>query len=881
MRFYSLTVRRPPIRILPALIAAIVLALAPNTASGDDTADPAALANPLAGTTRGEFPGADMPFGMVQYSPNTNKPWGGGYNYWHPQTSGFATTHLSGPGCPAMGDIVSLPTTGPVTDVDVTRQRSSFSHKTEQASPGYYAVDLNASKVHAELTATPRTGWARFTYPATGQANVLVDPGANLRGARDADVKVIGNDTLEGSVATWGYWNACPTRSHNRYKLRFQMKFDRPFASFGVGNGKRITRGGRRANGKDAGAYVTFDSAADPRPVVATVGISFVDLPGARRNLATETGTSFDFDAVRAAARNAWNGMLGRVDVSGGDLEQQRTFYTALYHSLLHPNVFSDADGRYRGFDNRIYRTSGGQTHYTSFSMWDTYRSEHQVLDLVAPDRVPDMMRSLVDDSRQAGWMPKWVYAQYETNEMVGDPAANVIADAYVKGLMRPDDVQAAYRALMKNATEQPDARKTPFEGRTGIEQYVNRGFVPYRNDGDYSKSASVNMEYGLNDCALALMARRLGFGADWRYMLRRSKRFRHSVDPSSRFVRPRLDSGKWIVPFNPRRGQGFKEGTSWQYTWLAPQDVPGLSTALGGRGPTLEKLDSFFAYDKILAHPASAYRIWKSLSRHNPQNEVGLHSSYLYNYLGQPWKTQDVVRAGETLFSSKVNGLPSSDDLGAQSSWYVLSALGIYPTMAGDDKYALTSPLFEHAVVHLPGRDLVIEAPGAPSSRYIDGVSLNGQPVATSDVSHADLTKGAVLSFSLGTSPNTSWATGANVPASACAANPRTADMRLTIGGTRHNVLTTRVTNTGDGPARRIGVRLRLPGGWSATARSAGIGYLGAHRSATQRWRLRGPRGRHSGNVHLAVNWSGPGGTNGGALRTSVSGRSIIRRGR
>ncbi len=693
-------------------------------------------------------------------------------------------------------------------------------------------------------------------------------------------MKVVGRDTIEGSVSTWGYWNACPARSHNRYRLRFSMKFDRPFAAFGVGNGRRINRGGRRADGKDAAAYVSFDSTADPRPVVAKVGISFVDLAGARRNLASETGSSFDFDAVRTAAHKAWNGMLGRVEVSGGSNEQQRTFYSALYHSLLHPNVFSDVDGRYMGFDNRVHRTSGDQIHYTNFSMWDTYRSEHPLLDLVAPERVPDMMRSLLDDSRQAGWMPKWVYAQYFTNEMVGDPAANVIADAALKGLMYPEDLRPAYRALMRNATALPDPRETPFEGRTGIEEYVNQGFVPYRHDGDYEKSASINMEYGLNDCALALMGRQLGYGADWRYMLRRSKRYRHSVDPSSRFVRPRLPNGRWLVPFNPRRGQGFKEGTSWQYTWLAPQDVEGLTSSLGGRGQALGKLDSFFAYDKILAHPASAYRIWKSLSRHNPQNEVSLHATFLYNFLGQPWKTQDVVRAAETLFSSSYNGLPSSDDLGALSSWYVLSALGIYPTMAGDDKYSLTSPLFPHAVLHLPGKDVTIEAPGAPSARYINGASLNGKALVTSQVSHGDLTSGGgTLSFALGRSPNTSWATGSNVPSSACAANPRTADVRLVVGGTRRNVLTTRVSNTGDGPARRMSLRLRLPGGWSATRASASIAYLGPHRSAIQRWRLRGPRGRRSGVVHMDASWSGPGGTSGGALRDSARGGSTIGR--
>jgi predicted alpha-1,2-mannosidase len=853
-------VSRPHLSLALALLFALALIGSLDDATPADSdpaasgADLAALVRPFAGTeSGGVFPGAATPFGMVQYSPNTVGAGGGGYRYSHPRTWGFGTTHLSGPGCPAMGDVVSLPTVGTVRTVDATRQTTSFSHASEQASPGYYAVTLNQSGIRAELSATTRTGWARFTYPATSRANVVIDPGANFRGVDTASVHISGRDTVVGSVSSWGYWNACPARSHNRYTLHFAMKFSRPFAAFGSGSDDAHPRAGHRdAKGRDAGAYVSFDTAGDPRPVVSKVGISYVDAAGARRNLNSETaGEGFDFDPVRAHARTAWNELLGRVQVSGGSDQQLQTFYTALYRTLLFPNVFSDVDGRFVGFDDRVHRAPPGQPHYTSFSMWDTYRAAQQVIDLVAPERVGDMVHSLLDDGSESGWLPKWVYAHYHTNEMVGDPAANVIADAYLKGLVRPGDVQRAYAALVHNATDVPNPSRTPFEGRTGLEDYVNRGFVPYYGgQGDYTFSASVSLEYAVNDCALALMAGRLGQQADYRYLLRRSKRYRYSVDHRARFARARRGDGSWKRPFDADSRSGFKEMSAWQYTWLAPQDVLGLADTLGGRGAMLAKLDRFFDYPRLAADPAAARTAWRGNSRYTPRNEGDLQAPYLYDYLGQPWKTQDVVRAAEALYTTAPNGLPGGDDLGTMSGWYVLSALGLYPATGGDDHYALTTPLFDHATV---GSRVVIDAPGASAGLgHIAGATLNGAPLRTSSISQADLARGAQLGFTLSAAAGGRWATGAQAPRSACAANPSTADVRLRVHEIRHRRMRVTLSNAGDAPASTLRVRM---GGRSRT-----LATLAAGRSATWVWTVRGRRAE--------ATWNGPGGS-GRALRT------------
>lgn len=860
--------RRTLLCALPVVV--LLGAVAPRAQAA---ADPAALVRPLAGTERGgTFPGATTPFGMVQYSPNTDGALGGGYRYSSPRTWGFSVNHLSGPGCQAMGDVVSLPVTGPVRTVSTHAQESTFSHASESASPGSYAVTLDASGARAELTATPRTAWARWTFPAGQDGSVIVDPGANFRGARDVHVRVVGTSTIEGSVSTYGFWHACPDPGANRYTVYFSMRFDRPFAAFGTGNGPRVQPGRRGADGPGSGAWATFGTAADARPVVSKTGISYVDLAGARRNLDAETGASFDFDAVRARARSTWDALLGRVTVSGGSTHDAGTFYTALYHALLNPNVFSDADGRYQGFDRRIHMAARGHVHYTDLSMWDSYRTHHPLIDLVAPEVVGDMVRSLLDDKGQSGWLPKWPYAAYETNEMVGDPAANVVSDALVKGLLIGGDAPRAYAAMLHNATAVPPA-DSPIEGRTGLADYLNRGFVPYGHTGDARFSSSLTLEYAVNDCAIARAAARLGRRADERYLLRRAKRFRGVIDPAAGSARARDVNASWFTPFDPASRFGFKEGSAAQYTWLVPQDVGGLSAALGGHDTTLARLDDFFAYDQVMQNPGRPGPSWQSATRFTPRNEDDLQAPYLYDYLGAPWQTQDMVGAVRTFFGTGPAGLPGSDDLGALSAWYVLSAIGLYPVTGGDDHYALTTPLFDHVQIappahFYPGGPIVVDAPGASSGlAHIQAVTVGGAPLRTSQLAHAALRHGAHVRFTLGARPDPSWGTGAQTPASACAADPPTSDVRLRVAGHRGSVRTT-LHNAGDATASHLAVHLVLPRGWSARATSRPPAQLASGGSASLVWRLRAPASGRNGTVQAKTTWRDASGA-GAALRT------------
>jgi predicted alpha-1,2-mannosidase len=787
---------------------------------------------------------------MVQLSPNTEAPLGGGYRYSRPMTWGFGMNHLSGTGCALQGDVVSLPRTGPVETVEARHLKVAFSHAGESASPGAYAVTL-ANGVRAELTATPRTGWTRYAWPATRTADLVVDP-AGFRGSRDAAVRIVGDRAIEGWTSSWGLWGTCPTRGENRYRVYFHMTFSRPFRAYGTGNAERLLRHRRSARGFDAGAYVVFD-ARDGAPVVAKTGISYVSVAGARRNLAAEGGSGFDFDAVRSAAQARWNAELGRVAVGGGPPRAAATFYTALYHSLLAPTLFSDVDGRYVGFDGRVHGVPRGRAHYTSYSLWDTYRSAAQVIDLVTPEVVPDMMRSLLDDRAQGGWLPKWVFGDFETNEMVGDPAANVLVDAYLKGLLRRGDVGRAWSALLHNATSVPDADER-FEGRTGLEGFVDDGYVGWRPKGDFNVAASLNLEYAVNDCALALMAARLGNDADRRYLLRRAKRWRYTLDASVGLARPRHPDGAWVAPFAATSRTGFKEGAAGPYTWLVPQDVGGLARALGGRPQTRAKLDAFFAS-------------WHGAG-FTPQNEHDLQAPYLYDYLGQPWKTAALVRRIEALYTTAPNGLPGSDDLGTMSGWYVLSALGLFPLMGGDDSYALTTPLFDH--VALSG--FAIDAPGTQTNPYVASATLDGRPLATSALPHAALRAGSRLVYSLQPAPEAAWATGSDTPVSACATNPRTADLRPRFVSSRPGTLRMRIGNPGDAFARHIHVQMRALPGWRVTPALRTVRVLAARSATVVTWRVTAPAGARSGHVAARLAWSGATGA-GGALRAFATG--------
>ncbi|WP_305782537.1 GH92 family glycosyl hydrolase [Symbioplanes lichenis] len=752
-----------------AVLLAGVVHASPAAAQADP--EPVDLVHPFVGTQNfgNTFPGASAPFGMVQVSPDTGGQ--GGYDYQQTSIYGFSQTHLSGVGCGVAGELPMLPTTGAVTSTDVNVYKSPYSHDDEDASPGYYRVGLSKYGTQAELTATQRTGWQRYTFPSTDAANVLFNTGKANQSVFDSEIHVVGDRTVEGRVHAG---NFCAGK--DQHTVYFTATFDRPFASYGSWQGSSITPGGRDGTN---GAYVTFDASED-KDVVVKVALSYTGLDGARKNLAAETADSYDFDATRAALRATWAGELDRIKIDGGPSERRSAFYTALYHSLLHPNVAGDVDGRYVGFDGEVH-TASGYTPYQNFSLWDTYRPQNQLLELLTPDVARDVALSVVAIGRDGGWLPRWALANSETNIMTGDPVTPFLVEAWSKGLLKGYE-QEAYALLRKNATSQPPA-DSPYNGRTGQDYYADRGYIPSGltlgedcvhkgGDNDCVHPASATLEYSAADAALALMAKGLGKTADAKLFAARGQWYRNLWDSSIKQFRPRTVDGTWLTPYDPvAASEQFHEGGAYQYQWLVPQDPAGLVSLMGGRKATEKRLDDFFVYDKLLTDPSSVVKQdwiaapyeYYSKKTYNPNNEPDLLAPYMYHWAGEPAKTATVVRAAMTLFTTGPDGMTGNDDLGTMSAWYVFSSLGLYPTMSGANFLAVSSPQFPSATVRTGSSTLKITAPGASDSkRYIQKVALNGKQVTKNWVSWQDVAKGGTLAHTLGTTPSR-WGTAAS----------------------------------------------------------------------------------------------------------------------
>ncbi|MET7318715.1 GH92 family glycosyl hydrolase, partial [Streptomyces thermoviolaceus] len=716
-----------------ALLAAALAAPAAHAADAreDRLTD---LVNPFIGTQNegNTYPGAAVPFGMVQFSPDTGH--NTGYDYSQDHIRGFSLVHLSGVGCGLGGDLPVLPTTGDVTETDYARYAAAFSHDDEQASPGYYAVGLD-SGIKAELTATARTGVQRYTFPATDKANVLLNAAQSLHRTVSSEVEVLDDRTVRTAVTGRGFCQ--DTEPYTVYTI---TRFDRPFTAYGTWSGSTVTPGAKTGTG---GAYLRFDTTED-RTVEATTALSYVDAHGAAVNLRAEGGRSFD--AVREAARRAWEDRLDDVRVQGGSETLRRTFYSSLYRSFLAPNIGSDADGRYTGWDQKIHHAQGF-TYYQNWSLWDTYRTQSQLLSLLAPREARDMAISVVKISEESGWLPKWGYGTVETNIMTGDPVTPFLTNAYQQGLLKGWE-ERAYRALKKNADGVPPA-DSPAVGREANKEYLANGYAPYikgrphakPGDSDYDHGASATLEYALADAMLAQMARDLGHDEDAARYAARAQNYRSVFDASTGFFRARDASGSFTGPADPAQSEGFHEGTAWQYQWLVPQDLPGMISLIGGTQAANDRLDSFFAYDQLLRDPArTAREVWVNgpydyynADKYNPQNEPDLIAPYTYLSTGQPWKTTDVVHAALTLFTDTPTGMTGNDDLGTMSAWNVLSSIGIFPVQPGYATWGLSTPVFDRVDLrldrrHYPRGSLTITAPGTSDARrYIQSASVDG----------------------------------------------------------------------------------------------------------------------------------------------------------
>jgi len=718
---------------------------APNTATAsaptsperalDAVTDPAALVHPLDGTstgpvspgTVGEFPGADTPFGMIQWSPDTSPnavQSGGGYDYADSQVNGFSLTHLSGTGCPSYQDVPILPTVGALGGGTTPQTTTAtFSHADESATPGHYQVELDPSDpIGVTLAVTTRTGIASFDFPASAQSNVLFKVAESANPASAATVHVVGRDEVEGQVTSGQF---CGTGTN--YTLHFVARFDRPFVAAGTWTSPGAAAGQTGCTGATCGAYVTFDTTSR-RQVLMKVGISFVSTADAAQNLATED-PGWSVATVAAAAHDQWNELLGRMAVGGGTPAEQHTFYTALYHSLLFPNVVSDVDGDYAGSDHAVHKASHGRAEYANFSEWDIYRSEVQLESLLDPRAVGDMVQSLVDDAQQGGWLPKWAIVGGDESQMNGDSADPIIADAYAMGA-RNFDVPAALRYMVKGATQTESNHGLEIE-RQYLSQYLTQHYV---NAGsldltsiDYSIGGSATLEYALDDFAIAQIAGAEHDTAEAATMAQRAATWEYLFNPATGYVGARGQDGSFppgqafeASQLEPGGQTGFEEGNAVQYTWSVPQDLAALANLMGGDAHAAAELTTFF--DQLNATRDAPYD-WSG-------NEPSEWAPWEFDYVGAPAQTQRVVRAiADTEYADAPVDEPGNDDLGAISSWYVWAAIGLFPVTPGEADLALASPLFPSVTISLPdGHRLVERAPGAAASRpYVQALRVSG----------------------------------------------------------------------------------------------------------------------------------------------------------
>ncbi|MFI6469737.1 GH92 family glycosyl hydrolase [Streptomyces sp. NPDC050516] len=755
--------------LLAGVLAAPAAQAAPPAGGGQLTD----LVNPFIGTENegNTYPGAAVPFGMVQLSPDTGH--NTGYDHAQDHIRGFSGVHLSGVGCGLGGDLPTLPTTGDITETDYARYAAKFSHDTERASPGYYKVGLD-SGITAELTATARTGVQRYTFPATGKANVLLNAGQSLHRTISTTVEILDARTVRTAITGSGFCQ--DTKPYTVYTV---TRFDRPFTASGTWKDGKVSEGTKKSSGSAGnGAWLRFDTTED-RTVEATTALSYVDAAGAAGNLRAEGGKSFD--RVARAARDAWERRLETVRARGGSDTPRRTFYSSLYRSFLAPNIGSDTDGRYTGWDQKIHR-AGGFDYYQNWSLWDTYRTQTQLLSLLAPREARDMAISVLKIDEESGWLPKWGYGTVETNIMTGDPVTPFLTNAYAQGLLKGHE-EEAYRALKKNADGVPPAA-SPAVGREANSPYIRDGYAPYikdrphtkPGDSDFDHGASATLEYALSDAMLGRMARELGHPGDAARYTARAQNYRKIFDPSTGFFRARDAQGAFTGPADPAKSEGFHEGTSWQYQWLVPQDLPGMVSLIGGQDAANRRLDSFFAYDKLLADSAKTAReVWVNgpysyynADKYNPQNEPDLIAPYTYLSTGQPWKTTDVVHAALTLFTDAPTGMTGNDDLGTMSAWMVLSSIGIFPVQPGTDTWGLSTPVFDRVDLSLdrryyPRGGFTVTAPGtSDAARYIQGARLDGRVQARTYLTGADLRAGRNLAFTVGSAPS-GWGTAAS----------------------------------------------------------------------------------------------------------------------
>ena len=703
------------------LLALVALGCSPRSA------DPVDYVNPFIGTGfHGHtYPGATTPFGMVQLSPDTRAGnWDAcaGYHYSDTTIDGFSHTHLSGTGCADLADILFHPTTREIVihDGECVLQPYFFSHDDERASCGYYAVTLPDVNIGVELTAAPRTGVHRYTFTGKGPRQVIVDLLHTVTEEKIdlCELRRTAPGELAGMRRTQGW-------VPNQYVF-FAARFSEPFADVQLLGDKQ--------------AVLTF--APDVRTLTIAVGLSSVSVENARMNSLAEV-PELDFDAVHARAVGQWRKALGDIVVEGGSRDEMTNFYTAQYHTKLTPNLMSDVNGEYRRHDQTVARMPEGESYYSTFSLWDTFRAWNPLQTLVDTALVNDMIRSMLDMYDSTGELPIWPLASGETGTMIGYHAVSVIADAYLKGI-RGYDADKALEAMIRSSNI----------NKKGSDYYTVQGYIPSNIK---RESVSCTLEYAYDDWAIARMAQAMGRDDVFGEYARRALNYVNVFDGSTCFFRGRQSDGNWSAPFEEfATGRDYTEATPWHYRFFVPHDVNGLIQLFGSREAFIREMDRLFTLESDEMQ-LDVSDVTGLMGQYAHGNEPSHHMAYLYNYVGQPWKTQELTRRLlHEMYAPTPEGIIGNEDCGQMSAWYVFSSLGFYPVCPGSNEFALTAPQFPKAVVRLAnGRTLTVTADNPRRSVYIASVTLDGKPIDRNYITYDELMQGGELHFALRPRPD------------------------------------------------------------------------------------------------------------------------------
>lgn len=693
------------------------------------------------GLSGNNYPGATSPFGMIQLSPDTSEApnWGdaSGYDYNRNTIFGFSHTRLSGTGASDLIDITLMPTSS-------GRTSSAFTHDEEKARPGYYQVMLKDENINAELTTTQRNGIHRYQYPAGKDAEIILDmdhsadKGSWGRRIINSQIRILNDHAVEGYRIITGWAKL--------RKIYFYMEFSSPILTSTLRDGGRVHENTAVINGTNLHGCFRFGQ-LNGKPLTCKVALSSVSMENARQNMEQEA-PHWDFDRYVAAADADWEKQLGKIEVKGTEV-QKEIFYTALYHTMIQPNTMSDVNGEYMAADYTTRKVANNETHYTTFSLWDTFRASHPLYTLLEPERVTDFVKSMIRQYEYYGYLPIWQLWGQDNYCMIGNHSIPVITDAILKGIPGID-MEKAYEAVYNSSvTSHPNS---PFE------VWEKYGFMP---ENIQTQSVSITLEQAFDDWCVAQLAAKLNKDADYQRFHKRSEYYRNLFHPKTKFFQSKNDKGEWIEPFDPYQyggngGHPFTEGNAWQYFWYVPHNIQALMELTGGTKAFEQKLDTFFTStykSEQMNHNASGF-----VGQYAHGNEPSHHVAYLYNFAGQPWKTQKYVsHILNTLYNNTSSGYAGNDDCGQMSAWYVFSAMGFYPVNPADGRYIIGSPLLDECTLELAGNKefRIRTIRKSPEDIYIQSVTLNGKKHKDFFITHQDIMNGGTMVFKMGKKPS------------------------------------------------------------------------------------------------------------------------------